>query len=361
MIKDLVPWEIRDLSAYRPPDGACGTKLDANESPFSLPPGMQARVDSALRQVLSNRYPDPSSRRLREAFSGLFGCGPENVLAGNGSDELISLILWTFRNTRDRSRPRILIPVPTFAMYSIGARTAGYEVVSVPLRRDLTLDRTSFLSEIGRTDPGVIFLSSPNNPTGSLFGREDLEAILETSRGLVVVDEAYGDFSGEESWTSKIADYGNLAVLRTLSKVGAAALRCGFLSANPSLIEEIDKVRLPFNVNAFTQAAAEVILEGYTEIGEQISTVVRERDRLAGILKECGLEVFPSRANFLFVRAGEREEALWTFLKQHDIMVKFIAGNQVTGNALRMTIGNRAQNDMLAEKVMDFFREGDRR
>ncbi|NOY86726.1 MAG: histidinol-phosphate transaminase [Deltaproteobacteria bacterium] len=360
MIKDLVPREIRDLSAYRPPEGGFGIRLDANESPFPLPPDVQTKVDSAFRQVLSNRYPDPSSRRPREAFSCLFGCGPEEVLAGNGSDELISLILWTFRNTRDTSRPRILIPVPTFSMYSIAARAAGYDVAGVPLQRDLTLDRAAFLSEIAGTDPGIIFLSNPNNPTGSFFGKEDIDAILGASRGLVVVDEAYGDFSEENSWASRIGDYGNLAVLRTLSKVGAAALRCGFLVANPSLIGEINKVRSPFNVNAFTQAAAEVILEEFTGIREQISTVVKERVRVAGILKECGLEVFPSRANFLFVRAGDREEALWTFLKLHDIVVKFIAGNQVTGDALRVTIGTRAQNDMLAEKVKDFFREGDR-
>jgi len=361
MIRDLIPREIRDLSAYRPSEGEFGIRLDANESPFPLPSDIQEKVDSALKKIPPNRYPEPSSRRLKEAFSGLFGCCPENVMAGNGSDELISLILWTFRNTRDQSRPRILIPVPTFAMYSIGARSAGYEVVGVPLRRDLTLERHLFLSEIVRTDPGVIFLSSPNNPTGTLFGREDIEAILDVSRGLVVVDEAYGDFSGEKSWVSRIAEYGNLAVLRTLSKVGAAAWRCGFLAANSSLIEEINKVRLPFNVNAFTQAAAEVMLEGYPGISDQVQTVIMERNRLASVLERCGLEVFPSRANFLFVRAGEREEALWTFLKQHDIMVKFIARNQVTGDALRVSIGSRDQNEMLAEKVVEFFREGDRR
>ncbi|GBE14817.1 histidinol-phosphate aminotransferase 2 [bacterium BMS3Abin14] len=355
MIKDLVPAEIRGLSAYRPPEGVFEVRLDANESPFPLPHEVQTKVDLALSQVLSNRYPDPASRNLRGAFSGLFGCRPEEVLVGNGSDELISLILCTFRNTQDRSRPRMLIPVPTFAMYSIGAKAAGYSVVTVPLHRDLTLDRGAILSEIARTDPSVIFLSSPNNPTGSLFGRGDIDAILLAARGLVVVDEAYGDFSGEESWVSRIGNYENLAVLRTLSKVGAAAWRCGFLAANKSIIKEVNKVRPPFNVNAFTQAAAGAILEEFTGIRGQVTAVVRERVRLADLLRGCGIKVFPSRANFLFVQADDREKALWTFLQLHDIVVKFVAGNQVTGDALRITIGTRAQNDTLVEKVRAFF------
>ncbi len=186
----------------------------------------------------------------------------------------------------------------------------------------------------------------------------DIEAIVESVRKtgrLVVVDEAYGDFSGEESWVSRIGNYENLAVLRTLSKVGAAAWRCGFLAANKSIIKEVNKVRPPFNVNAFTQAAAGAILEEFTGIRGQVTAVVRERVRLADLLRGCGIKVFPSRANFLFVQADDREKALWTFLQLHDIVVKFVAGNQVTGDALRITIGTRAQNDTLVEKVRAFF------
>jgi len=359
LLDRLVPEGVADLAAYIPPEGGCPVKLDANESPFLLPESVQEKASAAMSGVFMNRYPDPFSRGLRVAFAELCGCDPEHVMAGNGSDELIALLLWTFRKGQNGSLPRILVPSPTFAMYSIGARAAGYDVVQVRLGADMAFQAEDFLEKVEECDPNITFLSNPNNPTGTLVRAGDLERILTASRGLVVIDEAYGDFSMEPSWCARVADYDNLVVLRTLSKVGGAALRCGFMVAGDQIVGEVNKVRQPFNINSVTQAAGEVVLRHFPAVLKQVKTVVAERDRLARVLQDAGIEVFPSRANFLLVRAGGQEEKLWEFLKEGDIVVKFLPRLDVAGDCLRITVGTPGENDLLMART-GLFQEGER-
>lgn len=358
LLHRLVPESVADLTAYIPPKGGCPIKLDANESPFSLPEPVQAEISAAIDGVFMNRYPDPASRRLREAFARLHICDPGNVMAGNGSDELIALLLWTFRKAQNGSPPRILVPSPTFAMYSIGARAAGYEVVQVPLGSDMAFQSEAFLQKMQECDPNIVFLSNPNNPTGTLLLPQDLEQILDESRGLVVVDEAYADFSLEPSWCAQVAERQNLVVLRTLSKVGGAAFRCGFMAAGRHIIAEVEKIRQPFNVNSVTQAAGEAVLRNYPAVLEQVRAVVAERERLAGALAELGIQVFPSKGNFLLVRAGGKEESLWDFLQEGGIMVKFLPRLEVAGDCLRITVGTSRENDALLSRT-GLYQEGE--
>ncbi len=343
---DLVPPEIAALRPYQAPEGEPPVRLDANESPFSLPPELAGEVREAVTRIHPNRYPDPASRALRRAFASLMGLPPGRVMAGNGSDELISLLFAAFRRPPlDGGRPVVLIPAPTFAMYALSGQAAGFEVRTVPLLLpDLTLDLPAFLAEVGRSRPNLVFLAQPNNPTGTQHPAAAIEAVLAASPGLVVVDEAYGDFSGEASWTGRLSEFPNLAVLRTLSKVGGAAFRCGFLAAREEVLAEVEKVRGPFNVNAFTQAAGERILAHPRFIAEQGRALAAAREALAAELSRRGVRVYPSGANFLLVqlgpRGGGREAGLHGHLAAGGVAVKLFRGLPVVGDALRITVGS---------------------
>ncbi|UCF30889.1 MAG: histidinol-phosphate transaminase [bacterium] len=350
----LVPEAIRGLEAYAPPEGKHPVRLNANENPFALPEPVMGKIRAVLGACPLNRYPDPSCRNLRDAFARRFGCRSDHVMAGNGSDELIALLLWTFRRGSSTGSPAVMVPSPTFNMYVIGALAAGFEVERVPLTADLKLDIDEMIRRTRRVDPNILFLSNPNNPTGTVFGQSEVKAVLEACRGVVVVDEAYGDFSREPTWCPHVEEYPNLVVLRTLSKVGGAALRCGFMVAQPDLIEEVNKVRQPFNVGTLTQEAGTILLEHFHLIEKQIEDVIVQRDTLAAGLAEGGLTVFPSAANFLLVQAEGREAQLSAFLHRQGIVVKFLPRLDVVGDALRITVGTAEENKALLEGVKTF-------
>ena len=354
----LLPKGLARLSAYNPPDGDCQVRLDANESPYSPSPFVLEEIRSALEEMPLNRYPDPASRGLRNAFARRLGCPIENVMAGNGSDELIGLLIWTLRGSQGEAPPVVVVPTPTFAMYSISALAAGYDVHDVPLGPELEPDMEAMLRAVREKRPSIVFLSNPNNPTGTFYTREQVQALLSASSGLVVVDEAYGDFSDQPSWASEAASVSNLAVLRTLSKVGAAALRCGFLVAGSDLLKEVNKVRSPFNLSRYTQVAGEVFLRNYDLVQSQVAAIVKERDRLEVELGKLDFKVFPSRGNFFLVQCGGREEALWRFLQDGGIVVKFLSRLPVTGDALRITVGAPEENDLFIARSRDFLAEG---
>lgn len=354
----LLPECLSRLSAYAPPKGEYPVRLDANESPYPPVPELLKKINRTLKGVPLNRYPDPASRDLRKTFARRFGCPVEMVMAGNGSDELISLLIWTLRKSHGENPPVMVIPTPTFAMYPLTALAAGYEVIEVPLGPDLAPDMEAILRSLREKRPNIVFISNPNNPTGTFYTREQVREILDSSRGLVVVDEAYGDFSGEASWVQEALSVRNLAVLRTLSKVGAAALRCGLLVADSDLLREVNKVRPPFNLSRYTQVAGDIFLRNYDLILPQVAAVVCERDRLTGELERSGCRVFPSRGNFFLMQCGGREEDLWRFLKDGGIVVKFLSHLPVTGDALRVTVGTPEENDLLINRSRGFLMEG---
>jgi len=354
----LLPGELAGLSAYEPPGGDYPVRLDANENPYPPDPVILDKLARALESVQVNRYPDPASLDLRKAFAGHFGCPVERVMAGNGSDELIGFLTWTLRGCEAGGKPSVLIPIPTFGMYSIAASAAGYDVHEIPFDSNLEPDMEKVLEVVREKAPNIVFLSNPNNPTGSFFSKEQIRAILNATDGLVVVDEAYGDFSGEKSWICEVESGGNLAVLRTLSKVGAAALRSGFLVAGEELLDEVDKIRFPFNVNGYTQVAGEVFLSNFERLHSGINEIVDQRERLSREMAGLGFTVFPSRANFLFIKCGGREKALWRFLQDRGIMVRFLARLSVAGDALRVTVGTPGENSLLVEKSREFLAEG---
>ena len=330
-IKGLVKKSVSSLTAYSAREIPCRVKLDANESPFGFVSPLKT-----VEKILTNRYPDPEARRLIKVVARDLGVAPENVLQGNGSDELIYYLITTFGGP-------VLYPVPTFSMYGIITQALGERKIEVPLDRDFDIDIGKTLTAIRKEKPRLIFLSSPNNPTGNCFSPESILRILDASRGLVVVDEAYQPFSSLPSFIKMLRNYENLVVMRTLSKVGLAALRLGFLVAGGEIIAEVNKVRLPFNVNALSQAVAVQALKEKKEMKIFLKEIIAERVRLINeMMKIEGVRPFPSEANFILFKVGDAGKVYQSLLKK-GILVRNM--HDAVAGCLRVTVGTRTENN----------------
>jgi histidinol-phosphate aminotransferase len=336
--------EVRAQKAYvvAPADGMI--KLEANENALPLPDAVKARVAAALAQVPLNRYPDGAADATRAALRRALAIPDAlGLLVGNGSDELIQLVVSALAGPG----ATVLAPEPTFVMYRVNALNAGLRFVSVALKADFTLDRAAMQEAIERERPAVIFLASPNNPTGARYATADVEAIIRAAPGLVVLDEAYVPFA-DESFLGRAGEFPNLLLMGTLSKVGMAGIRLGYAVAAPEWIVELNKVRPPYNVNSLTQAAAVALLAETGWIAEQAGAIRAERRRLTVALAQlAGVEVFPSQANFLLVRVTSADR-VFDGLKAKRILVKNVAGGHpLLANCLRITVGTPDENDLL--------------
>ncbi len=340
-IKSLVRKEVASLSAYEPEDYASvRIKLDAMENPYSLPDELREGMMRALAEVSLNRYPDPEARRLKDALSEYFGVGAENLVLGNGSDELIGMIIQAFGGS-----PGIIsYPTPTFSMYGIVARSMGQEVMELPLTADFQINFDGWLRLFSVRRPKVIFISYPNNPTGNLFDPDRIRRLIEGCFSIVVVDEAYFSFSGE-SFIDKINELPNLAVLRTLSKVGMAGLRLGVMAAGKDIVREVNKVRLPYNINSLSQAAAEYLLKNRAAIDGQVSKIIDERQKLYTALSEiAGVTAWPSKTNFILFRVAGASR-IHKELKARGILVRNMNSPGALKDCLRVTIGTPEESE----------------
>jgi len=345
--------EVQGLRAYQvevPPGAPPRIKLDANESPFALGDSVReelaAELGKALADVELHRYPDPEARELRGLLAQDLGVAPEQILASNGSDEAIQMLLMAVAGPA----VTIVAPVPTFVMYEIGSRVLGLRFVGVPLDGSFDLDGTTFCRVLAAEKPRLIFLAWPNNPTGGLYGSPMVEEILRTCSGracdaLVVVDEAYTHYSGE-TFLPTLSAYPNLVILRTLSKIGLAGIRLGMLIGSRAVVEEINKVRMPYNVNALSQAAARVVLRHPDVVRRHASAIIRERERILGRLRDfTGLTVFPSRANFFLIRTDRPGDDVFRGLYERGILVRNFSRAPHLANCLRVTVGTPEEND----------------
>jgi histidinol-phosphate aminotransferase len=345
-IINLIRDDVRRLKAYEAPEISCEVKLDAHENPYPLPGKIREKVLKALSPVFLNRYPDSGAKELKKIIATQFGVKVENIMLGNGSDELIQAIIAAFGG----SPGKVLYPVPTFSMYRIISKSLGQIPIEVPLEKDFDLDIASMLSSIKKERPGVIFLSYPNNPTGNFFSREKIIEIIEKAEAAVVLDEAYFDFS-KRTFLPLLKKYENLIILRSLSKIGLAGLRVGVLIARPEVVKEINKVRLPYNVNSLSQAVARVVLENRKEIDRQIKEIIKERERLyKELLGINGIKPFPTEANFILFRTSKSADKVYQGLINNGVLIRNM--NQSTGsfgkgllsNCLRVTIGTPEEN-----------------
>jgi histidinol-phosphate aminotransferase len=343
MRQDLIKPAVAALQAYDPHKRLGRVKLDANEHAYALPAAVRQAVLAALAAADINRYPDPGADALRDTLAQRFGVTPDMLLLGNGSDELIQMVLIAC----GRVGEAVLTPSPTFSVYSLGAQMLEQRAVEVPLTPAWALDLPRLLEAIERERPRVIFLASPNNPTANCFDSAALQTLIEAAPGVVVIDEAYYDFCGR-TLVPLLPSYPHLIIFRTLSKVGMAGLRVGILVANPALVGEIDKVRLPYNLSVYSQVAARVVLEHWPLMAAQFQEVIRERTRLSERLRSMpGVTVFPSQANFLLARFAAGGERVWEALGAQGILVRRFAGPPALQDCLRITVGTPDENDLL--------------
>ncbi|MEJ2687983.1 MAG: histidinol-phosphate transaminase [Gammaproteobacteria bacterium] len=342
--------EIRDLSAYHVPDARGFIKLDAMENPYPWPPELVEQWLAALRSLSLNRYPDPSCRSLKARLRAAMGVpAGMDLLLGNGSDELIQMILMAVAGP-GRS---IVAPEPAFAMYRIIATLTGLAYVGVPLDGDFDIDLPAMEAALRAHTPAVVFLAYPNNPTGNQFSSERIERLIESAPGLVVLDEAYAAFA-RDSFMDALSRYDNLLVLRTVSKMGLAGLRLGLLAGPACWLEELDKVRLPYNINVLTQASAEFAL-AHREVLDAQTRQIRE-DRaglLAALSRLPGVQPFPSDANFILFRVSQgRGEAVFQGLKARGVLIKNLSAmGGPLADCLRVTVGTPEENRAFLEAL----------
>jgi histidinol-phosphate aminotransferase len=342
--------EVRALAAYHVPDSAGFLKLDAMENPYRLPAALAQQLGQRLAEVALNRYPTPTYRELKQKICTHLGVPPGfDVLLGNGSDELISMVSVACA----RPGAKVVAPVPGFVMYAMSALFAGMEFVGVPLNPDFSLDLPAMLAAIRQHKPTVTYLAYPNNPTANLFDAAQMLAIIEAvgNDGVVIVDEAYQPFA-QASFMDRLPASENLVVMRTVSKLGLAGIRLGYMAAAPSLLAEFDKVRPPYNINVLTETTAAFLLEHIDVLDEQAAALRRDRALLVAALAALpGLTVFPTSANFLLIRVQD-SDGVFARLLDRKVLIKNVGKmHPLLANCLRVTVSTPDENQLFLDAL----------
>ncbi len=338
---EIIRDEIRALTAYHVPDSSGMVKLDAMENPYRLPPALRGRLAQLIEEAALNRYPDPTAGRLKSRLRQALGV-PDGMalLLGNGSDELIQMLILA------AAKPGAVVlgVEPSFVMFRMIATFAGARYVGVDLRDDFSLDIERMLGAIEQHRPAIIFIAYPNNPTGNLFDAGLVERLIEAAPGLVVLDEAYHAFAGA-SFLPRLSRHSNLLVMRTLSKLGLAGIRLGMLAGAARWLGELDKLRLPYNVNTLTQVVACEVLQHGGVLTEQAAAIKLERGRLLEALRRVpGVTAHPSDANFILFRISNAER-VFDGLKQRGVLIKSLHGShRLLADCLRVTVGTPDEN-----------------
>jgi len=343
--------DVQSMHAYAIQPSAGLLKLDAMENPFRLPEALQRELGERLGRVAINRYPTTCVGDVIAALSRHVelptGC---RLMLGNGSDELISLLAMAC----DVPGATILAPLPGFVMYEMSARLQGLAFVGVPLTADFELDEPAMLDAIERHRPAVTYIAYPNNPTANLFDEavvERLVAAVGRQDGFVVLDEAYQPFSSR-TWMTRLLEHPHVLVMRTLSKFGLAGVRLGYLCGAAPLIEQIDKVRPPYNISALNAEATLFALDHADTFAWQAATLRSERARLqAAFAGMPGVRAYPSEANMILLRVAGAGQ-VFESLKRHGVLVKHVAGlHPLLADCLRITVGTPEENGALLDAL----------
>jgi histidinol-phosphate aminotransferase len=356
LIDTVIRPDVLAMSVYQVPDATGFLKLDAMENPYRLPDTLRHELGQCLADVALNRYPVPSYTALKQTISRQFGVPMGfDVVLGNGSDELIAIVSIACA----KPGACVLAPVPGFVMYAVSAQLAGLDFVGVPLQPDFSLDLPAMLDAITRHRPVITYLAYPNNPTGALFDVQAMQTIIEHvgDSGVVIVDEAYQPFA-QASFMPRLPEFGNVIVMRTLSKLGLAGARLAYMSGADGLLTEFDKVRPPYNINVLTQCAGLVVLEHTDVLNAQAAMICQERSRVAAALSALpGVTVFPSDANFLLIRVDLPDfggNALHASLLAHKILIKNVGKmHSLLQDCLRITVSTPAENTLLLQAVTE--------
>lgn len=352
--ESLIRPELLALQAYHVPPASGMVKLDAMENPYLLPQTLRDEIAREVAQAAINRYPDPSAQALKVHIARVsrLPAGMQ-VLLGNGSDEIIQLLALAV------SKPgAVLMSVePSFVMYRMIASFTGMRYVGVPLDEDFSLDLPAMLESIAREQPALIFLAYPNNPTGSLFDAYAIRKVIEAAPGLVVVDEAYYAFA-RDSFVPQLGRYDNLLVMRTFSKLGMAGLRLGFLAGPPAWLEQLEKLRLPYNVGVLPQLVAMKLLQHHDVLLAQAENIRQERARmLAALNAVVGVRTWASEANFILLRVAQASR-IFEGLKQRGVLIKNLdGGHPALQDCLRVTVGTKQENTQFLSALQDTIKQ----
>lgn len=348
--------ELADMEGYDVKDVRAQINLSANENPHNLPGELLEKLADRVRyDIPFNRYPDPMSTDLREAIAEANGLEPANVLVGNGGDEILLDVMLAWGG----SGRKVVDMPPTFSMYALDARMTGTRVVEVPRTDSFEVDGEALAAAIAEEDPHIIIVANPNNPTGTMTPESLLIEVLDATDALVIVDEAYFEFS-RQTMRPHMDRHPNLAILRTFSKAfSLAGLRAGYLLASDEVIWELTKVRQPYSVNRFTQSAALLAFRDRMVFEAGVRETMRNRDRLVhGLSQMPEVTVYPSEANFVLIKV-EQAAAIWRdLLHDHSILVRDFSRTPGLEECLRVTVGSeqeverflQAMDEILARK-----------
>lgn len=344
-LQNLLRENIKNLQPYSSArdefQGEASVYLDANENAYGSP----------LEENF-NRYPDPLQYKVKQKITLIKGVPPRNIFLGNGSDEAIDILFRSF--CRPGIDNVILVP-PTYGMYQVSANVNDITVQNIPLTAEYQLNLEG-IAEAINSNTKLIFICSPNNPTGNSINREDIETLLANFNGIVVVDEAYINYSRQKSFIQELTEYGNLVVLQTLSKAwGLAGLRVGMAFASEEIIEVFNRVKPPYNINEASQKLALQALENVEQVNGWIKETLSERDKLVIGLKNLSfvLDIFPSDANFILVKTASPRET-YRFLVERGIIVRDRSKVELCEGCLRITVGTPAENSQLLTVLEGF-------
>jgi len=343
LINTVFRKEVLNLSAYKVAEAKNLIKLDAMENPYTWPDDIKQQWLETIKDSPINRYPDPEAKQLAQTIRETNEIPVQSeILLGNGSDEIIQLLLMALPENS-----AVLAPSPGFVMYKQVAQSLGLNYHDVPLQADsFELDLPSMLEKIKETQPLVIFLAYPNNPTSNLFKEQDIKSILDIAPGLVIVDEAYAPFANA-SFINKLTDYNNLLVMRTVSKLGLAGLRLGYIAGKKEIIEQLNKIRLPYNINCLTQSTADFALKNQNLFKQQTQQICQDRALVLKQLNELPrITAYPSAANFILFKTIEGQAtAIFESLKNHGVLIKNLSPQGgLLSDCLRVTIGKPEEN-----------------
>jgi len=337
--------DLRALDGYHSPQVDVAVRLNTNESPYAPPPEFVKRYTAALADVAWHRYPDRGARELRDALGAFLGQPSERLLCANGSNEVLQTLLLTYGGAGRRA----LLFEPTYALHAQIARSTATEVVACDRGGDFAIDPATAVERVRESEPSVVFVCSPNNPTGTVEPRATVEQLLAVAGevgALLVVDEAYGEFA---PWSALelVDDEQPLVVVRTYSKVWSlAAVRLGFAVGPPWVVAELEKVLLPYTLSVPTQIAGTVALDFRREMEQRVASLVEERGRLFAELADMpGISVVPSGANFLLFQVDGDAHELWQQLLRHGVLVRDFSSWPRVEGCLRVTVGTPAEND----------------
>ena len=348
--------KIKDLKPYDPIQGSYRVRLDANESFLPLPQALVEEAKAAVERTAFNRYPDPAARELCQAFAACYGVQPQQVVAGNGSDELITVLFEAFLEKGDA----FATVEPDFSMYAFNGHLHEARHVAIPKGRNLRLDVEAVAAACQREQVKLLIFSNPCNPTSLVCGREEMRTLIDSLPDtLVVLDEAYMDFS-DQSLLGEVEDHPNLLVLRTCSKAfGMAALRLGFAVCGKTLAGALRAVKSPYNVNSLSQAVGTAVLRRKGELDRALETILRSRDQLYAGLRELGekypgrFRLLPGETNFAALEMEDGPELL-AYLDRQGVAIRY------TGGLVRVTCGAPEENKIVLEEMAGYFAQPER-